>query len=431
MNNTVQHPLPTDVKAAVFLDGREVGQLMARGSLCIGSDPVSDIALDGDGIAATHCLLISNGHGVVLRDCFSKTGTYINGKRLPEATLEANTTVKIGDTELTVVLGHYDPPPVKDSNELSAERREYELQIEAAHNEIQILTERISRTKSLPPVELVEPDDDPFHDEMIELLRMEVDELQRALSEREQAAETATQLNGDSADESLPEDTELLVGRLEELLDELQQKDEQVALLHTLLETAEDANRAEQEEREQLNAWIPDIENRFAQREIEWQAKYEKLEADNLRIATERDRAEATAIADPGSAKLEAVQRLASELRTEAEALRQQMAETEKQNEHLQHELQSVQDSVSREEVVHLAQERAELARMRHELETHTQANDDRETRNKGQSVDTDIRVLRQHLLEVHEQEKQEKLERHQRSLSGRIAGLWKRIDGR
>ena len=317
------------------------------------------------------------------------------------------------------------PPLLRDSiGPPGSAGLELELQLQAAKNEIQILTERIARTRTVPTAE---PEVDPFRDEMIELLRMEVDELQRVLSEREQTAAPTAYLSDNSAEQSSLEDTELLVGRLEQLLDELQQKDEQVALLHTLLETAEDANRAEQEEREQLNAWVPDIEKRFAQRELEWQTQYEKLKADNLRITTERDRAESAAIADTDSAKLEAVQRLARELRMESESLRQQLVKTAKENEHLRREIQSVQATVSREEVVRLARERAELARMRHELESHTQADDDKASRSE-QSVDTNIRVLRQHLLEVHEQEK---LEREQRSLSSRIAGLWKRIDGR
>ena len=425
MNSTVDHYPQTGVVAAVELNSNELARLEVGQSLSIGSDPGCDIPLTGEGIAATHCMLISNGHNLVLRDCFSKTGTFIDGQRIDEARLETGrTTLRIGDRELSVNLASDASRPVRDSPESTGSSDlELELQLQAANNEIQILTERIARTKAKPETQ---PEDDPFHDEMIQLLQTEIAELQRALIEQT-AACPLSQTDDESTAQPSPGETELLVGRLEQLLDELQQKDEQVALLHSLLETAEEANRAEQEEREQLNAWVPDIEKRFAEREREWQAQYEKLEAENLRIAEERDRAEAAAIADTDDAKLEAVQRLANDLRREAESLRQQRDKTETENEHLRREIEAVEASVSREEVVRLAQERAELARMRHELEAQAQADDNKSSR-AAQSVDTNIRVLRQHLMEVHEQEK---LEREQRSLSNRIAGLWKRIDGR
>ena len=114
---------------------------------------------------------------------------------------------------------------------------------------------------------------------MIELLRAEVMDLQTALAERDQADTNPPPPAGSvAADDVLPQaDAEKLVARLEQLLLELQERDNQIATLTELLEAAETACRAEREERSQLDAWLKDIEERFGYREQEWRVQQDKL----------------------------------------------------------------------------------------------------------------------------------------------------------
>src|SRR5262249_20519762 len=98
---------------------------------------------------------------------------------------------------------------------------------------------------------------DPFRHETLELLRAEVSQLEQELADRDArlaeltAAVTAGESAGGDHAESSP-DTLALVARLEQLLDELERKDERTAALEEMLRVAEEASRAEQEERCQI-----------------------------------------------------------------------------------------------------------------------------------------------------------------------------------
>ena len=74
------------------------------------------------------------------------------------------------------------------------------------------------------------------------------------------------------------------------------------------------------------------------------------------------------------------------------------------------------------EERTELAQARAELTRVKAEI-----AEQERPLQQMPDEATTQIYALRQHLQEIHEQEKHE---REQRRFSRRIARLWKRFEG-
>ncbi len=80
-----------------------------------------------------------------------------------------------------------------------------------------------------------------------------------------------------------------------------------------------------------------------------------------------------------------------------------------------------------REEQMQLAEERAEIARLRQELEV------ERQRRQNPAAIDSNLKLqaLRQHLNEIHKHEQKEREEREERKLSSRIARLWHRLDGR
>lgn len=433
--------------AAVLIDdstGHELGRLMQGGSINVGSDSSANVQIVGDGVAPIHCQFVSGKESIWIRDCHGTGGTSVNGEMISESAVELDSKVQLGSVvfrlesvrpESFAPKTELAPQPQVASGSNRQTVSNVEIELQTAHSEIQILRERLAA--STPIVSTIESD--PFQDEMIELLRSEVIELQRALSDQSEAqmspVMTSDLLSENASVEVTPVDgeTEKLVTRLEQLLEELEQRDEQVALLHTLLEAAEEANRAEQDEREQLIAWVPDIERRLSERELEWQAEREQLQADNQRITEERDQVEALKLVDSSDTRTEALQRMASEARAECEGLRNQMRTATSVNAKLQRELEQVQDSVSKEEVVRVAMERAELARMRHDLESRMQELAEQSERPAaGLAIDHNLRVLREHLKEIQEQEKTERaIEREERTLGSRIAGLWKRIDGR
>ena len=68
----------------------------------VGRSPGNHFQLDHPTVSTTHCELVLGGDGVLLRDCDSTNGTFVNGKRVQQATLRAGQTVHLGDVELFV-----------------------------------------------------------------------------------------------------------------------------------------------------------------------------------------------------------------------------------------------------------------------------------------------------------------------------------------
>lgn len=68
----------------------------------IGRDPDCDFTLDHPTVSTCHCELILSADGVVLRDCDSTNGTFVNGNPVEEVLLEAGQLVRFGDVELVV-----------------------------------------------------------------------------------------------------------------------------------------------------------------------------------------------------------------------------------------------------------------------------------------------------------------------------------------
>jgi hypothetical protein len=68
----------------------------------VGRDPDSDVPIDHPTVSTSHCELELSGAGVLLRDCDSTNGTFVNGDRVREARLLPGQTVHLGDVELFV-----------------------------------------------------------------------------------------------------------------------------------------------------------------------------------------------------------------------------------------------------------------------------------------------------------------------------------------
>ncbi len=456
---SVRNEVAATIKVASNEGNLRSIELRTGDRLVVGSDSSSDILINAAGVAATHCMISAEGGVVSLQDCYSDAGTFVNGTRVRQTELRANSEVRVGTATISVTVNNANTPAsqtAESSNktgpavgpetairsldavsECTTQNRiqepspfqqieELQAQLDQANAEVNVLQTRLQSAGATAEPSVA----DPYQEEMIELLRAEVIDLQTALAERDQCAtETIDAARSDNADDDvLPRaDAERLVERLEQLLTELQERDEQIVTLTGLLEVAEEAARAQQEEQVQLNTWLQDIEERFGSREQEWLAQRTSLEQNIETLIIERDRAERAMSADTTSAKLEAAQQVMTGLRATAESQRQQLKDSETVIVQLRQEIEQAKHSEEKQALVQLAEQRAEIARQRQELELARQ-----KFRNGPSDATLKLQALRQHLNEIHVREQEEKQkEMQERKLSSRLARLWNRMDGR
>ena len=83
----------------------------------IGRSPENHFQVEHPTVSTLHCELVLGAEGVLLRDCNSTNGTFVNGERVEQATLHAGQTVHLGDvelfvetTEVIVAIPQYDRP---------------------------------------------------------------------------------------------------------------------------------------------------------------------------------------------------------------------------------------------------------------------------------------------------------------------------------
>lgn len=428
--------------------------------LAVGSNPSADVCLIDDEVASTHCIIIARGGVVTVRDCFSETGTFVDRVRIREIQLQTDAELRVGGTTISVKLSRrsaqqpcvrdygiprtespsIDSATTSDRDSQAVDRRSaenrnaespcvtisnLESQLQQANAEIEVLQNRLT-SGTIVSV----PHGNLYEEEMLELLRAEILDLQTALADRDQIVGgrlSATEADSETDNMLSKPEAEKLVERLEQLLQELQQRDDQIAMLTELLETAEAANRSEREERSQIDSWLRDIEQRCSDRELEWRSQRTKLQSEMEAMGAERDRAEAALHAKSSSVKLEAAQNVMTSLRDTAESQRQKLHDAEQIITQLQSEVESTKHAQPREERMQLAEERSEIARLRQELEMERQ-------RKQNPAVNDEnlkFQALRQHLNEIHVQDQKEREEREERKLSSRITRLWHRLDGR
>lgn len=68
----------------------------------LGRSSVCDVQIEHPTVSATHCEIVLTNDGVVVRDCASANGTFVEGERIKEATLLAGQTLHLGEVELLV-----------------------------------------------------------------------------------------------------------------------------------------------------------------------------------------------------------------------------------------------------------------------------------------------------------------------------------------
>lgn len=313
--------------------------------------------------------------------------------------------------------------PVAVADNAQANRiKELESQLQETLAERDVLHDKLADARN--------NESDPFQEEMIELLRSEVTQLQTELSERDALLRSHTDASSGQANDLVvsEEETQKLCQRLEELLAELDQKDNEVSVLQQHLQCAEDANAAEQNERRQLEDWVSEIEERITSREREWEEKISEMQMRLTKARTERREAETAAGAASNDTRIEALQRVVSDLRDEKDVLTQQLDEQQGTVRRLESQVEIAEEEAARQESVEMCQERADIARQRFELERMKQEMDEQKA---VEGSDLRIRALRDHLKEVQATEEEERREAFETSLAGRISRLWRRIEER
>jgi hypothetical protein len=102
----------------------------------IGRDPESDFTISHATVSTHHCELVLSSDGVILRDCGSTNGTFVNGAPVTEAWLVSGQEVKLGDvqllvenTDVNIAIPKFErptplapPPAVLEDGELSCPR---------------------------------------------------------------------------------------------------------------------------------------------------------------------------------------------------------------------------------------------------------------------------------------------------------------------
>jgi pSer/pThr/pTyr-binding forkhead associated (FHA) protein len=82
-----------------------------------GRSPKSDFLIDHPTVSGTHCEIAVREDGLMVRDCGSTNGTFVNGELVQEAALFAGQTLHLGDvelvvesTEVTIAIPQFDVP---------------------------------------------------------------------------------------------------------------------------------------------------------------------------------------------------------------------------------------------------------------------------------------------------------------------------------
>lgn len=277
--------------------------------------------------------------------------------------------------------------------------------------------------------------------EEIELLRTEIDQLRFELAERDAQLDTVREPNlGPEPARDEDDQTIQLVNRLEELLEELKASDDRVRGLEDLLRASDQATQAERDERRQLESWVTEIEQRVAERESESEAELSRLRSQLDETTARHKRTQVQlkkVLQSKNVASGEATNDLIPTFRAQVEELENRLEAATKEIDQLRRQaLCDEKETESRDELhemeqkllqqeVETARERAEMSRQRAELEQlKGELGEKLSSAKDTGNGDARLRAMRQHLREIHEEEKTEREERRQRSLGGRISRL-------
>jgi len=273
------------------------------------------------------------------------------------------------------------------------------------------------------------------------MLQMEVDQLRFELAQRDASQDSSEgKINSEELTQSGDDQTIQLVNRLEQLLEGLKDSDDRVRGLEDMLRASDQATQAERDERLQLESWVTEIEQRVAERESESEAelslvrsqleesksRHKQTQIQLKKIVQSRQIASGEDSKDLIPKFSEQVEDLETRLENatrEINQLRQQVKSNQKEVQSSEALREMEQQLVQQQ--VDTARERADMSRQRAELESIKGELEEklRTAKNLG-GADDRVRAMRQHLREIHEEEKTKRDEKRQRSLGGRISRL-------
>jgi pSer/pThr/pTyr-binding forkhead associated (FHA) protein len=273
-------------------------------------------------------------------------------------------------------------------------------------------------------------------------LQLEIEQLRFDVAARDAELRRLTEANDSvPVDATDNDETVRLVNRLEDLLEELHSSDDRISGLEELLRVSDEATRAEQEERRQLELWMAEIEQRVVQRESESKAElaraescYNELKQHYRQAQTQLKQAldhrrEHDSVTDSDTTELaihlrnqvDELQSRVDALGEENRTLRQQtashgsvdQADVFEKLQRLEQKYLELQVTTSRERA-EMARQREQLERLKHELSQKLSASPQND-------ADTRFKAMREHLKEIHQLEQRQKKES---SISGRITRL-------
>lgn len=412
-----------------------------------------EIRLEGEDVAPIHCMFSMVDGELKIQDWNTEGKTLLNGlELLDESVFCDGDEITIGTNRIVVgQFGNDSPNPVRASAEtvvVNSENGDAELQqeLEKIRSEnSQLEAEFAAHPKPDDQVDSLY--DDPFNSGDTELLRDEIESLTLELAEREQQVSMLSQQLESGGGSGDMEDTARLVERMEQLLDELQSADERIRTHEELLRFSDEATQAEQEERRQLESWVEQIEDRVTAREEEAKAEAERLNGrvhDLLAQQKHHEQVLEKALQQRTANGSVQSDDLVLSLQAQVQDLQDKWQQSQEECDRLTSQQSSVPptdgDSQSVTELnqkimqlemdasrgrAQVARERAELAKLQSDLEQKCRTN------SPDSESEFRLQAMRDHLRELHSEEEVERENRRQRSLGGRIASLFTRIESR
>jgi chromosome segregation ATPase len=230
------------------------------------------------------------------------------------------------------------------------------------------------------------------------------------------------------------ENAETLIARIDQLLEEIAERDTRLGGLHELLLAAEEANQAQLEEHRQINAWVDDLERHIEQQEFVRNAELSRVREELVERTAElaqcrtelEDSLRGDTVAKQFEEKISRLQAQNDQLAAERATYLARIAELETSYA----ELAVQNEQTIRAERIQLAHERADLSRLKCELAQRIANTEERLSlvSKTEQEADLRTRALREHLREIHAAEQRTIIPVDDHSLSTRVSRLWKRI---
>lgn len=440
--------------------------LADESSQLIGSGASAAIQLVDPDVASVHCVVRLSQGALAIDDWCSATGTIVNGVPIEgETPLVDCDTVQLGSHKIVIRFAEHEefdstdsgdePEPHRCDSAPSFEVDEAadEVEYESFEEHCDIGQEDMAESQlpesswagwfgdadeSSDVNESVEPLS--VDEETIKLLTHEISALQAELgTSTSYIAELEEKLEARQSEGVTPSDISHLEGRLQELLGELERSDQRASTFEDLLQISDHATQAEKEERQQIETWVSDIEQRITGREDEWHGEKDLLLKQIEQLQSDNSRLEETLASSETNTNIELQERAIHKLRTELAEVEDRLSKSESERRELQEKVdsedmetmlerqQQIVEEAIREEQLSIARERAAFSRQKSELIRRVSDLESELCGQKRETNEADVRfnAFRQHLKEIQEPESRPRSV----PLTKRLVNLWNRLE--